>query len=50
MESLIRNIININGITIGKYERKLVQFADEAPCLLADLESVENIIRYFQVF
>ena len=53
MASLIRNNNNINGITIGEYERKLVQFADDTSCILADIESVENLfdsLKYFSKF
>ena len=53
MASLIRNNSKINGITIGEYERKLVQFADDTSCILADIESVENLfdsLKYFSKF
>ena len=53
MASLIRNNTNITGITIGKHERKLVQFADDTSCILENIKSVENLfstLKYFSKF
>ena len=53
MASLIRNNTDIAGIRIGRFERKLVQFADDTSCILANIRSVENLfstLKYYSKF
>ena len=40
---LIRNSTNMIGITIGKYEREFIQFADDNQCIQANIERVVNL-------
>ena len=53
-KSITLDQILLNGLKqYGEYERKLVQFADDTLCILADIESVENlsdILKYFGKF
>ena len=44
MASSNKNSTNIHDITIGKYERKLSQCPDDTSRILADTESVKNIV------
>ena len=49
MASLIRNNTNITCIKIGKYENKLVQFADDTSCILENIKSVENLFSTLSI-
>lgn len=44
LAALIRSNRNIRGIALGKEEVKLLQFADDLTCLLADEQSLSELI------
>ncbi len=50
MAALIRKNENIKGVSIKRYERKLVQFADDTSCILNDTNSIQYLFRTITYF
>lgn len=50
LSSLIRQNNSIKGITFGRTEVKLAQFADDLACMLADEQSLTALVNTLQKF
>ena len=48
--SKIRNTKQVKGIKIGNHVCKILQFADDTNCILADLDSLEKVINILEQF
>ena len=50
LATMIRTDQNIKGLTIGKTEHKICQYADDATIFSSDLESIKVIISVIDIF